>query len=119
MVGDAIKGLGDLALLPLQVFPDEVLQSKLGVLTFAVKRCSQVLPQLKGLVLGIGCGENRLIKEYRNGGRAGVGFDVFPRKGPDVLCDAPYLPFKDSVFDTVRLVARLNHITERLKCTLK
>jgi SAM-dependent methyltransferase len=43
-----------------------------------------------------------------------VSADVFPWEGVDVLIDnAARLPFRDGVFDTVSVVAALNHIPNR------
>ena len=68
----------------------------------AIRHCS-------GFVLDIGCGSNELIRQYGSG----IGTDVFPWEGIDLLCDSSKLPFRDTHFDTVTLLACLNHITDR------
>lgn len=66
--------------------------------------------------MDIGCGRNRLLLEYRALGGRGYGCDVY-RWGPlDVQADGSSLPFRDAVFDTVSLVACLNHIPDRERC---
>lgn len=72
-------------------------------------RISKCLKHCHGRVLDIGCGNNNLIKKYKNG----VGVDVFPWPGVDIVCDTTKLPFKDEEFDTVFFIACLNHIPNR------
>lgn len=73
-------------------------------------RIRVVLPHVRGSLLDIGCGENRLVAAYGSG----VGVDVFPWTGADmVICDTARLPFPDSSFDTVAFLACLNHIPDR------
>lgn len=69
-----------------------------------------VLPFVEGKALDIGCGENRLMKIYRSQGKDGIGVDVFPFNGVDMLVDTEKLPFADGEFDTVIMMASLNHI---------
>lgn len=66
--------------------------------------------QARGRLLDIGCGPNELVRRY--GRERGVGADVFPWRGLDALCDTTRLPFRDRSFDTVTLVACLNHIPQ-------
>lgn len=73
-------------------------------------RIAQVLPFIEGRLLDVGCGYNNLVAAYG----FGVGVDVYPWPGIDVLIDdVVTLPFKDKLFDTVTIVAALNHITNR------
>jgi ubiquinone/menaquinone biosynthesis C-methylase UbiE len=39
-----------------------------------------------------------------------VGIDVYPWTGADLVCDTTRLPFSDMRFDTVTMLACLNHI---------
>ena len=75
------------------------------------KRINQCLKYCQGKILDIGCGNNSLVKKYGNG----IGVDVFPWEGVDIICDTTKLPFKDGEFDRVFLIACLNHIVEREK----
>ncbi len=73
-------------------------------------RLSQALSHIRGRLLDIGCGYNNLVRRYGNG----VGVDVYPWPGVDVLIgDDSRLPFPDGVFDTVTIIAALNHIPDR------
>lgn len=85
------------------------MKDRIGVL-LARWRVRAVLPHVRGSLLDIGCGENRLVGAYG----AGVGVDVFPWKGVDLLVeDTARLPFPDATFDTVTFLACLNHIPDR------
>lgn len=75
------------------------------------ERHNVVLKHLRGKVLDIGCGENLLVKQYGNG----VGIDVFPWKGIDVLVYTTHLPFADKVFDTITFMASLNHTPKQIR----
>ena len=76
-------------------------------------RIAAVLKLLNGKTLDIGCQHNHLIRNYGNG----VGVDIYPWAGIDVLIeDSSKLPFEDQSFDTVTIVAALNHIPNRDAC---
>jgi SAM-dependent methyltransferase len=73
-------------------------------------RLRVVLPFVRGRVLDLACGYNNLIRAH---GR-GVGADIFPWDGIDVrIGDAALLPFLDNSFDTVSVLAALNHMPNR------
>ena len=73
-----------------------------------------VLPQLRGRAMDIGCGYNDLIREYRDNGGEGVGVDVYPWPGADrVVDDTAVLDYPDQSFDSVAIIAALNHIPNR------
>jgi ubiquinone/menaquinone biosynthesis C-methylase UbiE len=74
-------------------------------------RIKVVLPHVQGYLLDIGCGTNRLVRSYI--GR-GVGVDVFQWGDVDlVVHNTASLPFDNAIFDTVTLLASLNHIPNR------
>src|SRR5688500_3150071 len=76
----------------------------------AKRRVKAVLPHIKGRLLDVGCGSNRLVRHYANG----VGVDVHPWPGADVIVnDTAALQWKSESFDTVTMVAALNHIPNR------
>jgi SAM-dependent methyltransferase len=65
---------------------------------------------VRGRLLDVACGYNNLARLFP----AGVGADVFPWPGIDVqIGDAASLPFCDAAFDTVSVIAALNHIPNR------
>jgi SAM-dependent methyltransferase len=73
-------------------------------------RIRTVLPLITGYLLDLGCGTNQLVKSYRNG----VGVDVYPWKNIDLLVEnTSKLPFNDETFDTITIIAALNHISNR------
>lgn len=82
-------------------------------------RIAAVLPHLRGRVLDVGCGTNDLLKRYRAAldspaAEQSVGVDVFDWPGADLLVtDSADLPYADDGFDTVAIVAALNHIPNR------
>jgi SAM-dependent methyltransferase len=73
-------------------------------------RHRRVLPFIRGHFLDLACGYNNLTRAYGSG----LGADVFPWDGIDVrIGDAACLPFRDASFDTISIVAALNHIPNR------
>jgi SAM-dependent methyltransferase len=73
-------------------------------------RAAKVLPSIRGSLLDLGCGYNNLVKSYGNG----IGVDVYPWLGIQVqVGNSAYLPFADHSFDTVTIIAALNHIPNR------
>jgi len=93
----------------------EPLAEKAGFTSLQQERINAVWPHLHERVLDIGAGNNRLINLYGNG----VGVDVYDWKGgAQILANTATLPFADDEFDTITLVACLNHIPTR-QITLK
>jgi SAM-dependent methyltransferase len=75
-----------------------------------VSRHRVVLPHIRGHFLDLACGYNNLTRAHGSG----IGADVFPWDGIDVqVGDPARLPFRDGSFDTVSVVAALNHIPNR------
>jgi len=78
-------------------------------------RIMSVLPHIEGKLLDIGCGENELVKLYGNG----IGADVRKWDNADsgnvtlVVDNTANLPFENKTFDTVSIIAALNHIPNR------
>jgi SAM-dependent methyltransferase len=72
-------------------------------------RLRVVRPFVRGRLLDLACGYNNLSRAHG----FGLGADVFPWEGIDVRIDAARLPFRDGSFDTVSVVAALNHIPHR------
>lgn len=92
------------------LLPDEI-SEKLGLTSLEQERLNAVLPYIKGRLLDIGAGRNRLVQLYGNG----VGVDVRDWGGGAlVVDDASKLSFADRSFDTVTFVASLNHIPNRV-----
>jgi SAM-dependent methyltransferase len=76
----------------------------------AKRRLKAVLPHVSGRLLDVGCGSNHLVRHYANG----VGVDVHPWAGADVVVsDTASLAWESGSFDTITIVAALNHIPNR------
>ena len=74
-------------------------------------RIKAVLPHIHGRLLDIGCGTNDLVKSYEG---EGIGIDVYQWGDVDlVVDDSSKLPFENETFDTVTIIAALNHIPNR------
>ena len=75
------------------------------------RRVKAVLPHVRGRLLDLGCGSNKLVRHYSNG----VGVDVHPWPGADVVVsDTATLQWDAASFDTVTIIAALNHIPNRM-----
>jgi SAM-dependent methyltransferase len=73
-------------------------------------RISNLLPLIKGKLLDIGCGTNELSSRYGEG----LGVDVYDWGSVDLIVEnTAELPFEDKSFDTITIVAALNHIPNR------
>ena len=106
-----LKHVYDFLGLPLRLilFPDSCCQ-RIGLTSLEEERVFTVLPNVKGKLLDIGCGNNRLVREY---GR-GVGIDVY-RRSDDVIIveDSSSIPMESHIFDTITFLASLNHVPNR------
>jgi SAM-dependent methyltransferase len=102
-------------LFPLKmVVPQPVVARIPGMTTNEDIRIGMVRAAVRGRLLDVGCGPNRLVAEYRLAGGDGVGVDVHPWPGVDnVVEDTAHLPFGDHSFDSITFVACLNHIPNR------
>jgi len=86
------------------------LKDKLGKFLLNL-RVKTVLPHISGYYLDLGCGTNDVVKAYSG---KGIGVDAYPWEGVDqVVKDTSKLPFEDKTFDTVSIIAALNHIPNR------
>ncbi|MBT9137618.1 MAG: Ubiquinone/menaquinone biosynthesis C-methyltransferase UbiE [Syntrophomonadaceae bacterium] len=94
---------------PLTIISDR--ERKIGIAK--KERFMATLALLEGKTLDVGCGKNELINIYRQQGGNGIGVDIFPFEGVDQVLDTANLPFRDEEFDTVTMIACLNHIPIR------
>tara|TARA_B100000029_G_C17129322_1_gene798139 strand:- start:15 stop:539 length:525 start_codon:yes stop_codon:yes gene_type:complete len=86
------------------------MKDKLGIFLLE-KRIKEVIPFIEGKLLDIGCGTNELVRSYSG---EGIGVDVYPWENADLIVeDTSKLPFDDKSFDTVTIIAALNHIPNR------
>ncbi len=94
---------------PLNMWLGEETSQRLGLTPIDHERVRAALPHCRGRLLDVGCGNNLLVRTYGNG----VGVDIHPYPEIHVRCEASRLPFQDRTFDSVALLACLNHITKR------
>jgi SAM-dependent methyltransferase len=95
---------------PLLMFLSSPQARALGLTPIDEERVTIALGRCRGLLLDLGCGTNELVRRYRSRQGTAVGVDVYPWPGADVVCDTTRLPFPDRHFDTVALLACLNHV---------
>lgn len=102
-------------LLPVKLLvPQPVWRRCPGLTSNLEIRTGIVLGAVKGRLIDIGCGENHLVRQYREKGGEGLGIDVYPWPGADLVVeDTARLPQGDASFDTATLVACFNHIPNR------
>ena len=83
-----------------------------GLSSLASDRFYYVAREVRGYCLDVGCGRrNRFVTEFLHG--HGKGIDVYPYNGlsaEQVLEDLTQFPFPTGMFDSVTLIANLNHI---------
>lgn len=102
-------------LLPLKLLvPQPIIRKIPGLLSNQDIRLRQVLLRVRGKLLDIGCGNNRLVKMYRQSGGEGTGVDVYSWNSSVMLVeDTSNLPFSAGEFGTITFVASFNHIPNR------
>lgn len=105
----------DTVLFPVKmIIPQPLIAYMPWMLTNEQIRTGLVGHRLQGRVLDIGCGTNRMIQEYRKKGGDGIGVDIFPWPGADLIVnETANLPFPEDSFDTISFVACFNHIPNR------
>jgi len=107
----AVSTVWNFVALPLRAVASPELLHRLGLRSMKDERMDMVLRRVRGRLLDVGCGPgNELVRRY---GGPGVGVDAFPWPGIDLVCDTCHVPFGDGEFDTVTIVAALNHIPQR------
>jgi ubiquinone/menaquinone biosynthesis C-methylase UbiE len=95
---------------PLLIFLSSEQARALGLTPIDEERVAIALGRCRGLLLDIGCGTNELARRYRSRQGTAIGVDIYPWPGADVVCDTTRLPFPDGHFDTVLMLACLNHV---------
>jgi SAM-dependent methyltransferase len=97
---------------PLLAFLSSEQARALGLTPIDEERVAIALARCRGLLLDIGCGTNELARRYRSRQGMAIGVDIHPWPGTDVVCDTTRLPFPDGHFDTVLMLACLNHVPQ-------
>ena len=108
-------------LLPIKLIIPQPIIARIPFLTTNKDiRTKLVLNEVNGKLLDIGCGNNELVSAYRRKGETGLGIDVYPWPGADMVVeDSSVIPFDDKSFDSVTFVACINHIPNRDKVLLE
>jgi predicted SAM-dependent methyltransferase len=70
----------------------------------SLKATSDEVVKDKGLVLDIGCGENK---------KGDIGIDIRETKVVDIVADSRFLPFRDESFDSVYSSHTIDHFSHR------
>jgi SAM-dependent methyltransferase len=97
---------------PFLIFLSSEQARALGLTPIDEERVAIALGRCRGLLLDIGCGTNELARRYRSRQGMAIGVDIHPWPGTDVVCDTTRLPFPDGHFDTVLMLACLNHVPQ-------
>lgn len=86
-------------------------EGKWGMSSLRDERMYTVAEFCQGTVLDVGCGPGNLFIKKYIGREHGIGIDVFPYEGVDLLVeDMARIPFDDCLFDTITLIAVGGHI---------
>jgi len=92
-------------------------KDKFGLSSLQTERYDYVAEEVIGKCLDIGCGRyNRFIKQFVKNN--GIGIDVYKYDGltnKNIVQDMTHLPFADRSFDTVTLIANINHIPKSIR----
>ncbi len=88
--------------------------SKGGLICLRDERMLNVKKHCKGKVLDVGCGpDNVFVSHYLDQNSIGVDFHLYPGlKEEQIIKDPLNFPFEDKSFDTITLIANINHIPE-------
>ncbi len=105
----ACQRVADHVFFPVNMWLGEDVSARLGLTPIDHERVRMALPYCRGRLLDIGCGNNLLVREHGKG----FGIDIHAYPEADALCDGARLAFKSGSFDTVSLLACLNHIVRR------
>lgn len=106
-----LRNTWNLVCLPFRMVASPEILRRFGLRSMKDERLDAVLEHCRGRLLDVGCGPHmELVRRYAG---PGVGVDVFPWPEIDQVCDTRQMPFGDGVFDTVTIVAALNHVTDR------
>ncbi len=96
--------------IPFRFLIPQHLLPRLGWTTLEDERMRAVLPVISGRLLDVGAGTNLLVKLHGDG----VGVDVYDWGGGAIVVpDTSKLPFEDGSYDTIAMIACLNHIPNR------
>jgi SAM-dependent methyltransferase len=100
----------DFIFLPVRLVLAHDKVARLGLTSVLQERLNVCRAHAVGRALDVGAGEgNPFIVQYGNG----VGCDILPQKGIDVVADAMRLPFADASFDTVLYIGSYLYFSDK------
>jgi SAM-dependent methyltransferase len=105
----AWQRVADYLCFPLNMWLSESASQRLGLTPLDHERVRMALPYCRGRLLDVGCGNNLLVRTYG----PGIGADIHRYPETDLLCEGSLLSFRSETFDTVSLLACLNHIVKK------
>lgn len=92
-------------------------EDKFGLSSLQSDRYYYVTHEVRGRCLDVGCGRNnRFINEFLVG--QGLGIDVYKYEGlkdNQIIADMTNLPFSNNEFETITLIANINHIPRSIR----
>lgn len=92
-------------------------EDKFGLSSLQSDRYYYVVQEVKGHCLDVGCARfNRFINEFLGG--MGLGIDVYKYEGLEdrqIIADMTNLPFSNNEFETITLIANINHIPRSIR----
>jgi SAM-dependent methyltransferase len=103
------RRLADHVLFPVNMWLSEQTSRRFGLTPIDHERIRVALPYCRGRLLDVACGNNLLVLTYGNG----IGCDIHTYPQVSVRCDSSRLPFGSASFDSVAMLACLNHIVRR------
>jgi SAM-dependent methyltransferase len=104
-----LRRLADHVFFPVNMWLSEETSHRLGLTPIDHERIRFVFPYCRGRLLDVACGNNLLALTYGNG----TGCDIHPYPRISVRCDSARLPFRSASFDSVAMLACLNHIVRK------
>lgn len=104
-----VQRLMDHLLFPVNIWLSEAASQKLCLTPLDHERVRAGLPYCRGRLLDVGCGNNLLVRTYGNG----FGVDIHHYPEMAARCDSSLLPFKSEAFDSVAMLACLNHMVRK------
>lgn len=97
--------------LPIRLFYSHETINRIGLRSLRDERYDIVMKNCEGRLIDIGCGNNELVKTYKQNS---VGVDVYDFGGGALIVkDTSRLPFEDKTFQSASFIACLNHIINR------
>jgi SAM-dependent methyltransferase len=102
-------------LFPLKLLiPQPLIKRIPGLTTNEDIRFAAILSAVRGRLLDVGCGPNRMANLYRSAGGDGIGVDTYPWEGVDMhIQDSTRMDFPGASFDTITFVGSFNHVVKR------